>query len=58
MSKTQTNEVSEGIKEKKEKSSKMTKEQFFEHLDNRLPLPQVPNLRLRLKRKRPSSMSS
>jgi large subunit ribosomal protein L7/L12 len=34
MSKTQTNEVSEGIKEKKEKSAKMTKEQFFEHLDN------------------------
>lgn len=34
MPKAQTKEASEETKVKKEKSSKMTKEQFFEHLDN------------------------
>ena len=34
MPKAQTNEASEPVKEKKEKTTKLTKEQFFEHLDN------------------------
>lgn len=34
MPKVQTNEAKEPVKEKKEKAIKLTKEQFFEHLDN------------------------
>jgi len=34
MPKVQTNEAKEPVKEKKEKEIKLTKEQFFEHLDN------------------------
>jgi large subunit ribosomal protein L7/L12 len=34
MAKAQTKEATETVKEKKEKSTTMTKEQFFEHLDN------------------------
>ena len=34
MAKAQTNEAKEATKVKKEKSTKLTKDQFFEHLDN------------------------
>ena len=34
MAKAQTNEAKETAKGKKEKSTKLTKDQFFEHLDN------------------------
>lgn len=34
MAKAQTNEVKETTKGKKEESAKLTKDQFFEHLDN------------------------